>query len=82
MTIDEIPNAERRFCKDCKWAQPRMGFLHGLFGDRWEFARCARPGALDLVGAGARAYCSIEREYETSQTCGPKGKYYDPRRND
>jgi hypothetical protein len=81
--------SNQKLCKDCKFCRkyPLAAFLSVIsFGlvDAYEFARCIRPGKLNLTSGRVPtdSYCSCERvSYYTIDTCGEEAKYYEPRRN-
>lgn len=61
-----------KLCKDCKWCETDNP-------QRFEYARCGRPGARSMVDDKAYKFCSMEREFHPFlfwMLCGLSAKYF------
>lgn len=71
--LEKPARQPQRFCKDCRHYRPEGKFQD--LSQQIEFAKCARPEYLELVGGRAGTYCSTLRKYD----CGAAGDLWEPK---
>lgn len=79
---------EIKLCKNCKWAIPEIkivGFWKPKSVESYKYAKCKKtekesPRAL-VTGEPELEYesCSAQRCTELEDTCGTRGKWFEPK---
>jgi len=67
-----------KLCRDCKHARPDRSLFARLFGETWNFAKCAAEP--DPVTGAPAFHCSTQRkDYGNDASCGKAGKWWEVR---